>query len=351
MASPPILDFEQLLQPIPGEDPAGTSIPYAMRTQLEDARKEINPEDYDPKDPNRPEEAKKADWSTILRLCKEGLTKNSKDLQLAGRLTEALTRLKGFAGLRDGLQLMYQLVDQCWDRLQPPITEEGDLEIRAAPFNWLDDPDRGARFPNTVRAIPILPGGEYSLVNWRLAAEKKGPITADEFEKAVVATPREVCQNTAEDIQQSLETISHLTEKLNELMGQAGPGFTELRPALEESSNLLNQILQKKGPAPTDIGAADTGEEAAPEETEEGQAAPVARAKTLTREDLYRQLSEVAGKLQQIEPHSPIPYLIQKAVELGAMPFPMLMRALIRDENVITEMNRELGIHEEEAAG
>jgi hypothetical protein len=33
-----------------------------------------------------------------------------------------------------------------------------------------------------------------------------------------------------------------------------------------------------------------------------------------------------------------------RAVELGALPFPQLMQALIRDASVLSEMNRELGI-------
>jgi type VI secretion system protein ImpA len=66
-----------------------------------------------------------------------------------------------------------------------------------------------------------------------------------------------------------------------------------------------------------------------------------------TREDVYRQLRDAANLLQKIEPHSPIPYLIQKAITLGAMPFPLLMKALIRDEAVLKDMSRELGIPEE----
>jgi hypothetical protein len=35
-----------------------------------------------------------------------------------------------------------------------------------------------------------------------------------------------------------------------------------------------------------------------------------------------------------------------KAVELGHLPFPELMRRLIRNGDVLTELNRELGIKE-----
>jgi len=57
-------------------------------------------------------------------------------------------------------------------------------------------------------------------------------------------------------------------------------------------------------------------------------------------------LIEAADLLEQLEPHSPVPFLIRKAVEFGSLPFPQLMRALIRDDKIIGEMNRELGIKE-----
>ncbi len=50
--------------------------------------------------------------------------------------------------------------------------------------------------------------------------------------------------------------------------------------------------------------------------------------------------------LRELEPHSPIPYLIQRAVELGSLPFPQLINALIRDDSILTELRREFGIKE-----
>jgi predicted component of type VI protein secretion system len=57
----------------------------------------------------------------------------------------------------------------------------------------------------------------------------------------------------------------------------------------------------------------------------------------------------VADLLERLEPHSPVPYLVRRAVALGSLPFPQLMKALIREDytQAITEMNRELGIKEE----
>ena len=84
-----LLDFATLLEPIPGDNPAGTAVPFQVRHQLEDFRKEDNPDDYAPDDPLRPEKFRKADWPGIIRLAQDTLTHTSKDLLVAVRLAEA----------------------------------------------------------------------------------------------------------------------------------------------------------------------------------------------------------------------------------------------------------------------
>ena len=66
-----------------------------------------------------------------------------------------------------------------------------------------------------------------------------------------------------------------------------------------------------------------------------------------TRAEIYARVAEAAAKLQQIEPHSPIPYLLNRAVELGSLPFPDLMKSLILNADVLKLMNRELGIKDQ----
>jgi len=72
-----------------------------------------------------------------------------------------------------------------------------------------------------------------------------------------------------------------------------------------------------------------------------------AEPKMETRAEIYARVAEAAAKLQQIEPHSPIPYLLNRAVELGSLPFPELMKSLILNADVLKLMNRELGIKEQ----
>jgi type VI secretion system protein ImpA len=337
MASEPLVDFAALLAPIPGPDPAGSSLPFEVQEKLEKNRKDEDPESMPPG-----ETARRADWRLVKQVAQEALTQKAKDLRLAARLTEALVKLHGFAGLRDGLRLLRELVEQCWDRLYPPI-EDGDFDRRAAALDWLDDPERGPVFPNTVRYVPLVFGEEaaYGWMEWKESQDGKGVVSRDDFDKAITHTPLERCEAVAVELAESLEETNRLVEVLGQKMGESAPALTHVRQAVQDCQGLQQQIVQiKRLAAPPSEPGTDGGAAPAP-----GQPAP-ARAVT-SRAEAYRQLSQAAAILQQLEPHSPIPYLVQRAVQLGGLSFPQLIKELVRDSNIIKELNRELGIKDE----
>jgi type VI secretion system protein ImpA len=344
MPTPPLLDIDSLLAPIPGDDPAGPSVPYEVDHELKEARKEDNPEDFAPNDPMRPAEFKKADWKGLASLAEQTLREKSKDLMVAARLTEALVKLHGFAGLRDGLRLLRALVDQCWDRMRPVI-EDGDLEVRATPFFWLDDPDKGSRFPTTIRRVPFLSGpeGQFGWLEWRQSQDGKGAVTREAFEQAVATTSAESVAEAAEALKESRQELMLLGQSLGTRMGPAAPGLTGMQRVVEECHQLLQEVVKRKGPP--------QGTEPEGESPKKDGAVPRTAGAPATRAEAYRQLAQAADLLQQLEPHSPIPYLVRRAVELGALPFPQLIKALIRDANVLGELNRELGIKAGEEPG
>lgn len=345
--SPPVIDFKSLVQPISVDEPAGGSVPFGVKEQLEQARKEINPESFAADDPMRPEDYVKADWSSIISLTQETLRETSKNLLVAARLMEALSKKHGFVGLRDGLHLMRLLVEVCWDRLDPPL-EDDDAEVRAAPFHWIDDADRGAVFPNSVRTMTLLSAGgnSFSWAQWQ--ASQGGPDKGgDVVEKTISAANREQCQSLVDNLSQGITELKFLAQYLASKLGSDAPGFTSLRPAMDDCLRLAKQILQRKGPAPS--AASDENGDTSAADAANGGTGPavgMGRSRLSTREDIYRALAEAADALERLEPHSPVPFLVRRAVELGALPFPLLMAALIRDSGVLSEMNRELGIKE-----
>ena len=363
MASASTIEIDALLEPIPGDEAAGNAVPFSVRRQLDEHRKEILPEETRPDGAPPPEEPKAADWPAVVKLAQETLKETSKDLLVAARLTEAITKENGFGGLRDGLQFMRRLVEDCWDRVHPSI-EDGDVEVRAAAFNWLDDTDRGARFPHTIRSVGFLPSEDRKLSwrDWRDVMDGRGSLTKDHLETAMNTISREEIQDVFDDISSAVEEANTTTGLLTEKMADAAPGMTEVLGALRDCQALAKQVLDKKGPPPeADEPAGDDG--AALDEivdsdlvvveedggNGDGAAAPV-RRRGESRQDVYAQLDEVSSKLMRIDPHSPISYLVQRAVKLSKLTLPQLLKVLIRNSDALTDLSRDLDLGVEESA-
>jgi type VI secretion system protein ImpA len=376
MASPTILEIDSLLSPIDwDETPAGKPLPFTIKQQIEEARKEIDPNDWAADDPQRPAEPKMADWKVVIQVTQKTLRETTKDLQLAVDLLEALTRQHGSAGLRDGLTLLRRLTEECWDRLYPMV-EDGDVEFwqekMLGIFESLDTPSKRLNFPETIRRIPmVIVRDPYSKdilkrISWRDwdamgkgdnedAAQQK-----EEYEKAVMAMDAEDIQNIKGDLEETVSEVTKLFGLLNEKFGANAPSLSGLRGALMDVKKQVDYLASRKGdPAGAVSASPDGASAAAPVSMGGGAMVPAGGGGMVmmqvpnvaaTRAEVYRQLAYFANRLKDMEPHSPIPYLIERAVKLGAMPFPELVKNLIRNGEVITELYREFGIKEETPA-
>src|SRR5579864_2820514 len=127
---------EDILVPIPGDNPSGVDLRYDTKLLVFDKIKEARRQDDELNQGAWQSERKTANWPLVLKLSQDTLATTSKDLQLAAYLTEALLHSERFAGLRQGLDAIYRLLNEFWDSLYPQI-EEGDREMRARPLSWL----------------------------------------------------------------------------------------------------------------------------------------------------------------------------------------------------------------------
>ena len=339
MATEQVLDIDSLLEPIAGDLPAGDPRAYlfTIRAALEELRQEDRPEDFD--EATRPAVLRRADWPGVVRLSSEALRETTKDVRIACHLLEGLVKVHGFAGLRDGLVVLRRLIDECWDRLVPEI-DDGDLESRAAPIaNLLDDAERGMRFPTSIRRVPLFVCGSdsYGLLDWNKLRGKSDDESQKTLQKVLSATSYEVLQTRVDDASASLDELRQLVQVMDQRMGAEAPALLQLGAAINECLVVLKPELAAIAPAEMTTSVQSNGQVARSGE-------PLNQA-VLARE-IYGQLSQAAEMLRQLEPHSPIPYLIQRAVELGRLPFPRLVKQLIRDGNVLDELNREMGIKE-----
>ena len=156
--------LEAFLQPVSPAEPAGVSLRFSP---LYDAIREAMRSE----DPNLPlgvwlTDIKQADWPKTVKLCTEALTTQSKDLQIAAWLIEAWMHLYNMQGVTRGLQLLLGLTQTFWQTAYPRIGAEGDLDMRASPFIWMND--KLSKRLSWVRVtLPTQTGAQaYSFYDW-----------------------------------------------------------------------------------------------------------------------------------------------------------------------------------------
>jgi type VI secretion system protein ImpA len=353
-----VIDVEALLSPIAGENPAGANLQYAgLYDQVREARRAEDP--LAQGDWQR--DLKVADWDEVIRLATEALANETKDLQIGAWLLEARTRKDGFAGLRDGLKLERGLHERFWDGLYPPI-EEGDLEARANTLAFLD-----RQCAIAVKEVPITDasGMRCSFLDWeqaklldppanvatldsetverlsreRAQAEQEGRLTSEGFAKARNGTRRAFYEATHAVLNECWEEFQALDRVMDEKFGRQTPGLSDLKKALEQVRTWIEKTVKEKRIEEPD--ASDATESGA---AEEAGSAPAASGSIRARQDALRRLAEVADYFRRTEPHSPVSYLVQRAISWGQMPLDAWLGDVIKDGALLESLRETLGL-------
>jgi len=353
VASESLLDLEALLAPIPGDNPAGAPLRYAG--DYDEIKALLPKPDRDAFEASGQE----GQWTKIVQLATQKLRSKSKDLQIASWLTEALVHLHGFAGLRDGLRLLFGLCDQFWDGVYP-LLDEGDPERRAAPLQSLLAGERNAaalwigEIPLASAPIHVADTDEYIPASYNLwhsivvsqLADKK-PLQ-DPMETALANSPTPFFQNLLSDLQEADDALQTLKGLIDDRFGAAAPSTVSVAEALSGCKNRITSILVKRGvsTAPAEANASAGAEESsASSAVVAGGAGPGRPTGPIgSREDALSRLREVADFFRRTEPHSPVPFLIQRAINWSRMSFDQLILELVKDENSRLAINSTLGI-------
>jgi type VI secretion system protein ImpA len=144
-----------------------------------------------------------------------------------------------------------------------------------------------------------------------------------------------------------VDAIAACENEIRELTALCDQRFPEDAPNLVELSNLFGECheylgsrLQSAAP-PEPVAAMGPG--AAPGDAPAPAAArgagPIA-----SRDDAFRRLREAADFLRRTEPHSPVPYLVDRAVSWGEMPFRDVLRDVLKDEKAFKNILETLGM-------
>lgn len=267
-----MLDPDRLLalgtQPIPGDTPAGASARYDdVFTRLETEMVKLE----NPSGGEVDWKQAKADATTILE-------SKSKDLLVGAYLARILLQLDGLEGLGVGLGVLVGMTTTFWDGVQPTRPR-----ARRGAYEWISERAAGLLTPETLRPQDLahLPAALAHLQTlWSFLADK--------FE--------------GED--PGLATLKRVLTEL-----QAG---TSAGTGTDESASGGSA---EAATAPAAGGAGGGG---------------AAMGPAATRAAAIQRLREAAAYFQRHEPHSPVGFLVGRALQWSDRSFEQIFAELLK---------------------
>lgn len=361
------MDIEALLAPLDsGELGAGTNLredysatsPYQrLRDARASARAEERARDADG-DSDGPEAA---GWRDVLQVGEAALSAQSKDVEIAAWMTEALVRREGLSGLAQGARLMAGLCDGFWDALFPLPDEDG-LEARSSPIEGLSGSGADGTVMQPLRRLPLFrraDGSAMGLYQWD-QAEQVSAMDEERRNARYAAGAPELKTLEAEarldrafligcgrDTQAALEAWRALETVTEARFGSEAPSLRKVRQLLER----MLEVITKLGGVPTEEAepANDAAAQAAAGAASAGGMAALGAANALqTREAALRELDRIADYFRRTEPHSPLAYTLEEAVRRGRMSLAELLAEVLPDLEVRNAMLMRLGMRAEE---
>jgi type VI secretion system protein ImpA len=363
-SKPWVVNFNALLTPVSEENPAGEYLRYSgLYDEISEARRAdevLSQGDWQT-------DLKVADYRKVIEVASAAIEKDTKDLQVAAWLSEALIRVHGLVGLRDALRLLTRLQDTFWDTLHP-VVDEGDMEGRANALAWMEeqaafaikqakitgnigysliDFEDSKKFDVPENIESLETAEQERLIELREQAERENRVTANKWRAEMSETRRAFCEETNFLIEECWTAYNGLNKTIEEKfdLNQA-PSLNNLRKSLDEVQSLVKKILDEKRLEEPDA-ADELGESEADGESGTIQVAGVAVATGAikSRQDALKRLNDVADWFRKNEPHSPISYIVGRAVKWGNMPFEAWLQDVIKDETVIYSLRQTLGLN------
>ena len=366
MSETKILHMDDLLAPLEGDSPCGEDLRYeGLYDSIRDLRKEDDPE--------APQgiwetDLRQADWAAVRKLAEGALTNQTKDVQIAAWLTEALARQHGLNGLAEGFEFITRLCNLFWPDLYPALEDEDDeegLEARIAPIEWIL-----GQATIMLSTMPLTradgEGIRYTWQTWVAAqrlqalassdkkqyekAVKSGEVNVDRFRAVASQTPTEFFEEWRDGLETLSNAVKSLKNELDDKAGNVSPSFRALADQITEMRAMIKRQLVDRGV---------TGATAAEEEEEEdnplagligaggGSAGgPLLARPIATRQEAYALLDAVSRYIQATEPHSPTAYLVRRAVSWGNMSLSELLSELSEDTSNMNDLVKLLRLRD-----
>ncbi|WP_426222317.1 type VI secretion system protein TssA [Psychrobacter sp. DWR1-2-3] len=317
-------------------------------------------------------ELKVADWDFVKNQCAELLSHTSKDMKLALWYVDALSHTDHLAGISQGLSLLQTLNDDYWLTMYPPLDgEEESMDIRAGLLSWFVK-----ALTDDIKQLSLADTKVESYnYNYYLTArdhdkqrqqnpdsETSNQLTLSDYNHAIKNSSKAWQKTLMSNLNKVTEQWQALTDQLNDLMGMDAPVFApvtdllmalkqHLHPLLPEYADTTNNISQE--------GVADTVNSTDDHEsTKSNGNKSLASTKNVTLTDFNpsnrdhqsnrRQALKLLAQIQEYfatnEPHSPVTFLLGRAIDWADMPLDQWLAHIIKNEDQLSMISDMVGI-------
>jgi type VI secretion system ImpA family protein len=339
------INRDELLQPIDSANPSGAMIRY------DDVYREIQTLRAGGSD------SQTIEYKKIEESCINVLKNTSKDLHIAVILTEALANRYGISGLTEGIHLLIDLCEKFWTSIHP--NNPNDPEARLSSFIWMNDKlsDVMLKMPITSSKIPGIP--TYTLANLidarqlELTLQKAGSRreailnqalaenrpTLEMITKSMYSTPAVFYESVLNDIKLAEVAIERLEEFLDDKFQNDAISMKGFDTHLLQIEAYAEEVLDHKNTPHPPVDEEDVSESL---ENTSITPSVIEEAIHLSADQLYLLLGKIAERLEEIDPKSPAPKLLKKAIEWGNMSTTELFNDLARHDISISEITKLL---------
>lgn len=356
--------WAKLVSPLTGPDPAGLNLIQTPEyRQLREFRSE---DDFSLPMGAWERSIKRVDWASVEHLSTDLLCSRSKDLMIAAWLGEAWTHRYGLLGFHSALELVTELLERYPSTLYPREAGE-DIHPLANPLIWLMKNYRQL----VLRHIALAKdesGADITLDRWHSIQNHLMPKGDPIRQKAILADAqtqhREICESLKKtdlkELQSKLRILNYshrILERLgvwvdSHLDDDNQPSMFEINETIDRWQTMLLYAMRMRcdaellPPASEDPRPLeDSTEEPLENATAKIAENPVNEPVTLTsRQQAYVQLQIISRYLKEVEPHSPVPYLLDTAVKWGSMSLHVLLEDFAAAGNEEKKIWQMLGI-------
>ena len=317
-------------------------------------------------------ELKVADWDFVKNQCAELLSHTSKDMKLALWYADALSHTNHLSGISQGLSLLQALNDEYWLTMYPPLDgEEDSMDIRAGLLSWfvkaLSDDIKQLSLADTK--------AENYNYNYYLTArdhdkqrqqnpdsETSNQLTLSDYNQAIKTSSEAWQQALMSNVNKVTEQWQTLTDQLNDLMGMDAPVFApvtdllvaltqHLRPLIPEYSDITSSIGQES--VADNVDLIDNNEPMMSDGNRQSASTknisstsfnPSNRDHQSNRRQALKLLAQIQDYFATNEPHSPVTFLLGRAIDWADMPLDQWLTHIIKNEDQLSMLSDMIGI-------